>query len=88
MLWFGGFGCRTLHSLAIGVTLECVTYQFHGLSILGSIDLAVTSLLANRPVASESGSARDQCLKALPHVTISSTISSTMDFKVAKIASA
>ena len=32
-----------------------------------------------------------QCLsedKAMPHVTISSTISSTMDFNVAKIASA
>ena len=37
------------------------------------IDLAATSLLANQPVASESGRARDQCLPAAmtPQVNLS-----------------
>ena len=37
------------------------------------IDLAVTSLLANQPVASESGHARDRCLRAVvtPQVNLS-----------------
>ena len=40
------------------------------------IDLALTSLLANQPVASESGLARDQCLRAVvtPQVNLSFSI--------------
>ena len=39
-------------------------YRCHGLTLLGSIDLAVTSLLANQLIASESGRTHDQRLCA------------------------